>query len=271
VALYPEAKRTERKAGILRRLLPESRTQGRIWPRVVIMHSAAGRGSLYNFFLRSSNLESHFWVGTDGTVEQYIDTNVRADANNKANGFAISIETESSRSATEPWPPAQFEAIINLVRWCCDTHGIPKIKCPRWDGTGIGWHIQFGAPGPWTPVAKSCPGPARIRQMPTLIAAVAQGPAADPVEPNAGRYYRTFVAGANDRTIYKLGGRDNQVAELQLLTGNRVTGIYDEATVRTVVALKTKANWLTASGTPDRTSRVDERLITAISALAAKK
>ena len=166
---------------------------------------------------------------------------------------------------------AQFEAIVNLVRWCCDAHNIPKVKCPTWNGTGIGYHIQFGAPGPWTPVAKSCPGPARIRQMPTLIAAVAQGPAADPVEPNAGRYYRTFVAGANDRTIYKLGGLDNQVAELQMLTGNRVTGTYDEATVRSVVALKTKANWLTASGTPDRTSRVDDRLITAISALAAMK
>jgi hypothetical protein len=92
-----------------------------------------------------------------------------------------------------------------------------------------------------------------------------------PVEPNAGRVWRTVVAGADDRTIYKLGGRDNQVAELQMLTGNRVTGTYDEATVRTVVALKTKANWLTASGSLDTTSRVDERLINAIRALAAAK
>ena len=31
-------------------------------------------------------------------------------------------------------------------------------------GSGIGWHVMFGAPGPWTPVAKSCPGPARVAQ-----------------------------------------------------------------------------------------------------------
>lgn len=183
MALYPTATVVpDRRAGVLRRawakvtrrLLPESSTQPKITPRVVILHSAAGRGSLYNFFLRSSSLESHFWVSTAGQVEQYVDTNVRADANRNANPFAISIETESSPSATEPWSPAQYEAIVALVAWCCETHGIPAVICPRWDGSGIGWHIMWGAPGPWTPVAKSCPGPARIRQMPGLVRDVAR-------------------------------------------------------------------------------------------------
>ncbi len=260
MAIYPGAGTSK--------LLPENATQPRIKPRVVIMHSAAGRGSLWNFFRRSSNLESHFWVSERGVVEQYMDTTRRADANNKANGFAISIETESSRSATEPWTPAQFEAIINLVRWCCDTHDIPKIKCPTWDGYGIGWHIQFGAPGAWTPVSKSCPGPARIAQMPTLIAHVARAPTPPkPVDPNAGRHYRTFVAGTDDAMIYKLGGRNDQVAELQLLFGLRVDGIYGPDTVRAVVHLKTAARWLDASGAPDRTSRVDERFAQAVRSL----
>lgn len=158
------------------RLLPESKTQPHIVARAVVMHSAAGRGSLYNFFLKSSSLESHFWVGEDGRIEQYIDTARRADANRNANGFAISIETESSPSATEPWGPAQLAAIVRLVRWCCTEHHIPTRQIPAWNSSGIGWHIQFGAPGPWTPVSKSCPGPARIRQMPALIAAVAGAP-----------------------------------------------------------------------------------------------
>ncbi len=157
-------------------LLPESHTQPGIVPRLVILHSAAGRGSLHNFFLNSSNLESHFWVAESGRIEQYIDTDVRADANLKANGFAISIETESSPSATERWGTAQAAAIVRLVGWLCDEHRIPKRQTPTWDGSGIGWHIQFGAPGPWTPVNKSCPGPARIIQArDEIIPAVARG------------------------------------------------------------------------------------------------
>ena len=145
-------------------LLPESHTQPGIVPRIAILHSAASRGSLYNFFRNSSNLESHFWVSEAGRIEQYVDTNVRADANLDANGFAISIETESSPSATERWAPAQAAALVRLLDWICDEHRMPRRLTPTWDGSGIGYHIQFGAPGPWTPVAKSCPGPARIVQ-----------------------------------------------------------------------------------------------------------
>lgn len=159
------------------RLLPESSTQPTIAPRVAILHSAAGRGSLYGWFAGSSNLESHFWVSGDGVIEQYVDTNRRADANLKANAFAVSIETESSPQATERWSPKAAAAIVRLLDWLCTEHpNIKRQQCPTWDGSGIGWHIMFGTPGPWTPVAKSCPGPARVEQarneiIPAVIAA----------------------------------------------------------------------------------------------------
>lgn len=147
------------------RLLPESGTQPRITPRVAILHSAAGKGSLYRFFLERSKLESHFWVDEDGEIEQYIDTHVRADANLKANGYAISIETESTVAATERWTPRQAAAIIRLLEWICDEHpDVTRRQVAAPAGSGIGWHVMFGAPGPWTPVAKSCPGPARVAQ-----------------------------------------------------------------------------------------------------------
>lgn len=166
------------------RLLPESGTQPVIAPRIAILHSAAGRGSLYNFFLKSSPLESHFWVAESGLIEQYIDTNRRADANRNANGYAVSIETESSPSATERWNPVQAAAIVRLVDWLCTEHpNIKRRQCDKPDGSGIGWHIMFGTPGPWTPVAKSCPGPARIAQardeiIPAVIAAGSTPPPA---------------------------------------------------------------------------------------------
>lgn len=160
------------------KILPENNTQGKITPRAVILHSAAGRGSLHKFFLNSSNLESHFWVSETGKIEQYISTTTRADANLNANSFAVSIETESSPAATERWSPAQAEAIVKLVTWICDTHNIPKKQIESPTGSGIGWHIMFGTPGPWTPVAKSCPGPARVKQTrDEIIPAVAKGPA----------------------------------------------------------------------------------------------
>lgn len=148
----------------VQKLLPESGTQPKIVPRIAIMHSAAGRGSLYRFFLERSVLESHFWIGDDGTIEQYMDTERRADANLKANPFAVSIETESSVEAAERWTPAAAASLVRLLDWLCDVHPIPRRQCDRWDGAGLGWHIMFGAPGPWTPVAKSCPGRARVPQ-----------------------------------------------------------------------------------------------------------
>lgn len=158
------------------RPLPETHGQGRITPRAVILHTAAGASeSLYDFFRNSSNLESHFMVGESGHIEQYIDTTVRADANYNANDFAVSIETGDG-GVIKPWNSAQVASLVRLVGWICDTHGIPKRQIPSAYSSGIGWHVQFGAPGAWTPSVKSCPGGPRIHQTKTvIIPRVAQG------------------------------------------------------------------------------------------------
>ncbi|WP_116051670.1 peptidoglycan recognition protein family protein [Amycolatopsis palatopharyngis] len=147
------------------RPLSENHTQGGITPRAVILHTAwSGASSLYGFFQNNSNLESHFYVANDGTIEQYMDTGIRADANKNANGFAVSIETQDDR-AIKSWNSAQLDALVRLVKWICDTHDIPKRRIESAYGSGIGWHVQFGAPGPWTPSAKTCPGGPRIEQV----------------------------------------------------------------------------------------------------------
>jgi hypothetical protein len=185
------------------RLLPESAQQPAITPRAVILHSAAGRGSLYGFFLNSSKLESHFWVSTTGLIEQYIDTGVRADANLDANGFAISIETESSVMATERWTEAQAAALVRLCTWLCDTHKIPKRQIDTPTGAGIGWHILFGAPGPWTPVAKSCPGPARVIQArDEIIPAVRRTDDGDPYKPPAQKGFLMALSEKQQDELY---------------------------------------------------------------------
>lgn len=146
--------------------LPENDWQGVIAPRAVILHTAVSNAdSLYGYFSTGTNLESHFYVNKHGTVEQYMDTRRRADANRDANNFAVSIETWDGRDpANTSWNPAQIDSLVQLVTWICDRHNIPKVQIPHAYGSGIGWHVMFGAPGPWTPVAKSCPGKPRIDQ-----------------------------------------------------------------------------------------------------------
>lgn len=168
--------------------IPETYTQNAITPRISILHSAGGSAELYGWWMNPSSkgLESHGFVDDETFIDpsdgieyaklyQYVNTFVQADANREANDIAVSTETASTIHAAEPWSAPQVRTIIRWLTWVCQQH--PEIKaqlCPSPRGSGIGWHVMFGAPGPWTPArGKVCPGPARIRQIPAIIAAVA--------------------------------------------------------------------------------------------------
>lgn len=137
---------------------------GPIVPRVVINHVTAGRGNARPH----DNLEWHFEISLKGEVEQQVDTGLRADANYKANTFAISIEHEGLGDGV--FTDAQLDANVALSEWLMAQHpDIKRQRCDRWDGSGFGYHVMWGAPGPWTPVAKSCPGPKRIKQFEEVL------------------------------------------------------------------------------------------------------
>lgn len=178
------------------RILPENATQSRITPRSVILHTAVdgpGPTDLAAYFGQVKvKAESHFYVTLNGTIVQMMDTTVEADANAIADKWAISIETEddSARRGSDilPWSDAQIKALVRLVTWCCDTHRIPKRRCtgPRLPAAeGIGYHSQPMRErwagqvrgvwqNPWTGFqGKTCPGDARVRQYPSIVAAVA--------------------------------------------------------------------------------------------------
>mgnify|MGYP003298407101 CR=1 FL=1 len=103
----------------------------------------------------------------DGSVEQYRDIYRQADANLDANDFAVSIETQGYGAGK--WSLQQLATIKRLLTWLHTEAGIPLRKIQHWDGSGVGFHAQFGAPSHWTPVAKTCPGPARIKQFDALL------------------------------------------------------------------------------------------------------
>ena len=140
-----------------------------IKPRAAILHVDAGNAeSLEDYFRnRSGGIESHFFIRANGGVEQYRDIYRQADANLDANDFAVSIETQGYGPGE--WSLQQLASIKRLLTWLHTEAGIPLRKIQHWDGSGVGYHTLFGAPGHWTPVAKTCPGPARIRQFDRLL------------------------------------------------------------------------------------------------------
>ena len=160
--------------------IPPGANDPRITPRLVILHVAVSeRDSLFDYFNGpSGGVESHFYVRRDGTVEQYRSIYYQADANLRANDFAVSVETQGMGPGQ--WTASQLTAIKKIITWCHDTADVPYEVCRTWDGRGVGYHVMFGAPGPWTPSAKTCPGPDRIEQFKTILtpwlAKMARGP-----------------------------------------------------------------------------------------------
>lgn len=152
-----------------------------------VLHVDGGnQGSLYNYFNGPSDgIESHFHVNKAGIIEQYRDTDWEADANYKGNAFMrgsvrcglVSIETQGLGSGE--WNGAQLTSIKRLLKWLSYAEGFPLQKIPTWNGDGVGYHIQFGSPGPWTPSAKVCPGPDRIKQFNNILVPWFRNPVVD--------------------------------------------------------------------------------------------
>ncbi len=169
MALYPPA---------TKKLIPPGVNDPAIIVCGAILHVASGTSSsLYPYFNGpSGGIESHFYIRDDGTTEQYRDTRYEADANLRANSFKgsdgklygyVSIETWGLDNGT--WNPAMLAEIKRLLTWLSTTHKFPLHKCTTPTDPGVGYHVMFGAPGPWTPVAKTCPGPNRIKQFNDII------------------------------------------------------------------------------------------------------
>lgn len=175
MAWYPGATKYE--------LQPESDSQPAIRPTQFIVHSIIAPWTakrIYEYWRDSSNLESHFGLGYAGDLGQYIGTETRADANYQANRRpdgtgAVSVETASNTSGTDPWKAEQVEQLIRLGVWMHKRHGIPLRICRTHDDPGYGYHRLHPE---WAVSGTACPGDARVKQFrevvfPTIVARVA--------------------------------------------------------------------------------------------------
>lgn len=180
--------------------IPPGSNDPRITPIGVILHSRGGVGdSLYDYFDGpSGGIESHGYIRFGGEFEQYRDTQYEADANYKGNSFFkdgvrygfLSVETEGY--GTESWADAQIDTILDFCQWTQIEHKVLMRECPTPYSSGVGYHIQFGSPGAWTPVAKICPGPIRIEQYRKVIIPTLSRFREDYVDMDLDREYREY-------------------------------------------------------------------------------
>lgn len=166
-----------RKPGAEWKPLPVGSNDPPIIPIGLILHvDAMNSRDLFNYFNGpSKGIESHGHVRLDGHSYQYRDTEREADANYKANSFIkngkrygyVSLETQGYADGF--WTKAQIEEIKSWILFMHSEHGMPLKRCEHSQDPGVGYHTLFGSPSAWTPVAKSCPGPNRIKQFNEII------------------------------------------------------------------------------------------------------
>lgn len=178
--------------------LPEASTQPTITPRNVILHTNAGPHktlwtSLFKYMARTDVTgEPHFQLdGVNASVAnpaelklvQFMPLGVRADCNAKANRWAqngkyygaISFETQDEGSVhnieDDKWSIPQLHTLVCALTAICATYGVSCGSPGRWSDSGIGYHSQFPE---WSIYkGKTCPGAARVRQMPYIWTTVA--------------------------------------------------------------------------------------------------
>jgi hypothetical protein len=164
-----------RDPGSTWRVLPEAPSQGSGNVKTqFIVHSTgtmASAAANFNYFARNDVVvESTFIVGlspADPTL-QILDSSAVADANGSANRRAIAVEVVGD--GVGPFTDWQIAELVRLGRWARATHPIPARVIPSEAGPGFGWHVMFGAPGPWTSVrGKVCPGAKRTAQLKATV------------------------------------------------------------------------------------------------------
>ncbi|MGO3895343.1 peptidoglycan recognition protein family protein [Brevibacterium aurantiacum] len=194
--------------GATNRLLANQARQGRMQSYdAAVLHTMVGSlAGTDSMFQKDGTVgtESHFGVGENGEICQWVDTAYTADANYLGSGHVISIETadyggsfgrwNTNGDNVPYWNAKQIVAIVKILQWVHKTHGIPLRAMKSVTEKGVGYHAQ-GVPNNGLPASlrgtkyqwskypgKVCPGKKRISQIPEIVR-LAQGNTAPTTQP----------------------------------------------------------------------------------------
>lgn len=140
--------------------------QGKI--KGISIHTMAGPGSVEGCgqVFQTSEASSHYGIGPDGRIGQYVLEENRAwCCSHKVDHEVVTIEVSSIQSYQEPYEctDAAFESLINLCVDICQRNGIRELiwkegkqYCPAFTGN---WAVCNMVPHRYTTdKGKSCPG-----------------------------------------------------------------------------------------------------------------
>lgn len=153
----------------------------------IILHVAGSESaSLHGWFSNPvAYASSHLYVRRDGTIEQYIDLDLISWASNRGDARCISVETQGMGDGE--WTPAQVKSLVRIISDTAKHYGYPirSMSSSKASEKGVGWH-RLGVPlnvsqknrkisqtggELWSSkVGKICPGPDRIKQIPSIVA-----------------------------------------------------------------------------------------------------
>lgn len=174
--------------------------------RGVVVHIMAGtlEGSQAWFNNATAQASSHFGIGKDGELRQWVDTADRAWAQAAGNRDWLSSENEGvgGDALTE----AQIDANAHVLAWAHLKYDVPLKVAKSPSDRGLGYHAMGGAAwGGHT----SCPGPRIVAQLPTIVARAKQlvantqeSPVADLTAKDVWSYKNTEQGETSDAYAY---------------------------------------------------------------------
>lgn len=166
------------------------------WEGIILHVAASEAASLHGWFSNpSAKASSHFYVRRDGTVEQYVSLKDRSWAQQHGNDRLISIETQGMGSGE--WTAAQVASLARLCNELAAKYGFPlrQMTSSKVTEKGIGYHAlgvaitaeqlkkgvsQTGGELWSSARGKVCPGPDRIKQVPSIIKQAKTGKVSKP-------------------------------------------------------------------------------------------
>jgi hypothetical protein len=156
------------------RLVPYVGLHARTSNKAAVLHTNgfdATDGSLFSGFSKNASgangpeklhLGAHFQVKNDGSIEQYVPTDLSIGHAFDANSFAIGIETEDDGQCLKSWTDEQVDSIVALLREL----GVPPKLLQETASDGVGWHRKFDS---WNHNNHACPCDTRQAQIESRI------------------------------------------------------------------------------------------------------
>lgn len=172
----------------------------------LVLHVQVGDNSPYGEFDNPNNsASSTWWVGKDGTLEQYVDSDLAAWTQAAGNFTWNGVETEGY--PTEPLTTAQIQTLARLYVWGHEAYGWPLSLSEDPNTPGFGWH---GMGGEAWGGHFGCPGDIRKAQRAAVLylAALVLNPPAPIPSPFKENEMHAVVMPNGDIKIYAAGAGD---------------------------------------------------------------